>query len=115
MLGSAPPSRHPELHPEPYRVPQTGSDIHASTLQHTHFPSLWPCSRPSPGGPGCRLLVCEDYTETSPPGFFLSFFFKKILLEYSCFTILYQFLLYDKVSQLYIYIYILSFLHFLSG
>ena len=38
--------------------------------------------------------------------FFFFFFF---LLEYSCFTILCQFLLYSKVNQLYIYIYSLFF------
>ena len=30
---------------------------------------------------------------------------KKLLLEYSCFTMLCQFLLYSKVNQLYVYIY----------
>ena len=30
---------------------------------------------------------------------------KKSLLEYSCFTMLYKFLLYSKVTQLYVYIY----------
>ena len=34
------------------------------------------------------------------------FFFLTALLEYNCFTMLYYFLLYNKVNQLYIYIYI---------
>ena len=34
---------------------------------------------------------------------------KKFLLEYSCFITLYQFLLYNKVNQLYVYIYPLFF------
>ena len=33
---------------------------------------------------------------------------KKSLLEYSCFTMLYKFLLYSKVTQLYLYIYPIS-------
>ena len=36
---------------------------------------------------------------------FSFYFLKKILLEYSCFTMLCQFLLYSKVNQLYVYIY----------
>ena len=42
-----------------------------------------------------------------------SFFFLTSLLEYNCFTMLCQFLLYNKVNQLYIYIcpYIPSLLH----
>ena len=41
------------------------------------------------------------------------FFFKTSLLEYNCFTMLCQFLLYNKVNQLYVYIYphISSLLH----
>ena len=35
--------------------------------------------------------------------------FKNFLLEYSCFTMLCQFLLYNKVNQLYVYIYPLFF------
>ena len=35
----------------------------------------------------------------------LIFFLKKFLLEHSCFTMLYQFLLYSKVNQLHVYIY----------
>ena len=44
--------------------------------------------------------------------FFLSlfyFFFHFFLLEYSCFTMLCQFLLYSKVNQLYVYMYPLFF------
>ena len=37
--------------------------------------------------------------------FFFSFFFLTSLLEYNCFTMVCQFLLYNKVIQLYIYIY----------
>ena len=40
--------------------------------------------------------------------YFVLFFFK-FLLEYSCFTMLCQFLLYSKLNQLYIYIYPLFF------
>ena len=46
--------------------------------------------------------------------FFLNiYFFKTSLLEYNCFTVVCQFLLYNKVNQLYIYIYphISSLLH----
>ena len=35
----------------------------------------------------------------------LQLFFLTSLLEYNCFTMVYQFLLYNKVNQLYIYIY----------
>ena len=38
-------------------------------------------------------------------GFFLFLFFFTFLLESNCFTILCQFLLYNKVNQLYVYIY----------
>ena len=41
--------------------------------------------------------------------FLQSLFFFKFLFECSCFTMLYQFLLYSKVNQLYIYIYPLFF------
>ena len=37
--------------------------------------------------------------------FFSSFFFFTSLLEYNCFTMVCQFLLYNKVNQLYVYIY----------
>ena len=44
----------------------------------------------------------------------VNFFLKTSLLEYNCFTMLCQFLLYNKVNQLYVYIYphIPSLLHF---
>ena len=38
---------------------------------------------------------------------YISFFFQKIVLGYSCFTMLYQLLLYIRVIQLYIYMYLL--------
>ena len=41
----------------------------------------------------------------APPPFTLFFFFTS-LLEYNCFTVVCQFLLYNKVNQLYIYIYL---------
>ena len=40
----------------------------------------------------------------------MNFFFITSLLEYNCFTVVCQFLLYNKVNQLYVYIY----LHILS-
>ena len=47
------------------------------------------------------------------PRFFMTFFFLTSLLEYNCFTMVCYFLLYNKVNQLYIYIYprISSILH----
>lgn len=51
-----------------HRVPQTGIiAVHASALWHTYFPLPGAASRPSPGGPGHHLLVCEDAAEASPP------------------------------------------------
>ena len=45
----------------------------------------------------------------SPPYLSFSFFcFLTSLLEYNCFTMVYQFLLYNKVNQLYVYIYPIS-------
>ena len=60
------------------------------------------CWRPL-GFFGFCLFVC----------LFLFFIFLTSLLEYNCFTMVYQFLLYNKVNQLYIYIYphISSLLH----
>ena len=47
-------------------------------------------------------LVCLNHCS-----FYVSFFFSFLtsLLEYNCFTMLHQFLLYNKVNQLYVYIY----------
>ena len=46
------------------------------------------------------MISCRDTIISS-----LSFFLLTSLLEYNCFTMLCQFLLYNKVNQLYVYIY----------
>ena len=70
----------------------------------------WPGLEPTPPALEGKVLT------TGPPGkslWFLLCFFLTSLLEYDCFTMVCQFLLYNKVNQLYIYIcpHISSFLH----
>ena len=48
------------------------------------------------------VCICPIYVFL---GFFFCFFFLTSLLEYNCFTMVCQFLLYNKMNQLYVYIY----------
>ena len=56
----------------------------------------------------CFALGYANYITGSIPVLF-SFIVFKFLLAYSCFTVLYAFLLYGKVNQLCVYTYLLSF------
>ena len=83
---------------------------------HYCLPAVWPQTRPS-----LRLLPLlkkEANILFSLPTEFLWgwnvwFFFLTSLLDYNCFTMVCQFLLYNKVNQLYIYVcsHISSLLH----
>ena len=48
------------------------------------------------------ILVCLEWHQVTP--FILSYFLPIVLLKYNCFTI-WEFLLYNKVNQLHVYIY----------
>ena len=57
---------------------------------------------------GCEVGV-SIWKETEVSYFYASFLKKKLILEYSYFTMLYSFLLYRKVNQPYLYMYPLPF------
>ena len=71
------------------KPPPPGTQVH-------HPPSTWVSS---PAG----KLPCSSVFRVLLR-FFFSIFFKTSLLEYNCFISLCQFLLYNKVNQLYVYL-----------
>ena len=60
---------------------------------------------PRPGHEPVSPALAGRFSTTVPPGKPQMGIFLTSLLEYNCFTMVCQFLLYNKVNQLYIYIY----------
>ena len=79
-------------------------------INYTSFYLLNGCSTIYNNAPlTSHILTSENVISLSLHIYWKFFFLNQFLLEYSCFTMLCQLLLYSKVNQLYVYIYLLFF------